>query len=89
MTLTWDLLLSFGKVDDLFTLIRTAARTGAVGELGGFALGTYGNLLRYQKVVSTPHIFAGFGSFLLRHSHVDSPFFGDVTGTPPLFIETP
>ena len=36
------LLCFFGKVDDLFTLIRAAARTGAVGELGSFALRTEG-----------------------------------------------
>jgi hypothetical protein len=89
MTQQWDVLLRGGKVDDLFTLIRTAARAGAVRELGGFALGTDGNLLRGQKVVSASHVFAGLGSFLLRYCHVDSPFFGGVTGTPPFVIETP
>lgn len=66
-------LLRVGKVDDLFTLIRAAARTGAVGELGGLALGAYGHGRSGQEVVGTPHVFAGLGCLLLRYCHRDSP----------------
>lgn len=79
-------LLRFGKVDDLFTLIRTTGRAGAVGELGGLALRTDGNLLRCQKVMRAPHVLAGFGSLLLRYCHIVSPLCGGTVKPSPLFI---